>query len=86
MTEKEIVESWNTENKIIPTKEDIKQNPILEYYEEIINEALIKDPTIIILIKGANLKNKHISTVMEQGLIITEEILKENPILTQKKN
>ena len=85
MTSKEIAESWNINNKIIPTKEDIKQNPILEYYEDIINEALKKDPTIIKLIKGANLKDKHINTIIEQKLIITKEILEENPYLTQKK-
>lgn len=85
MTEKDIINSWNTTDPIIPTKEQIKKYPILEYYEHIIKEALKKDPTIITLLKGANLKDEYIKIIIEQNLIITEEILKENPYLTKKQ-
>lgn len=84
--ENEILESWKNGKEIVPTKEQLKNNQNLLYYEYIVSAALEKDPSIIELLKGALLKQKYCDIVLNKNLEITEELIKINPSLTKFSN
>ena len=84
--ENEILESWKNGKEIVPTKEQLKNNHNLLYYEYIVSAALEKDPSIIELLKGALLKQKYCDIVLNKNLEITEELIKINPSLTKFSN
>ncbi len=76
-----ILKSWNTSTPIIPTKQQLKNNPTLLYYENIVESSLEQDPSIIELLKNHLLKQKWCEKIIKLNFPITEELITSNPSL-----